>query len=75
MPPFWDWIKINPIELINDFGEFLEKQILLKEKIVKDLKKSESTTKETLEFYKGQLIELKNINRSFELRKLGDSIN
>lgn len=75
MAKFWDWIKINPIELINDFSDYLEKQISNKEKIVSDLEKSDSTTKETLEFYKGQLIELKNLNKTFELRKLGDPIN
>lgn len=75
MAKFWDWIKINPIEVINDFSEYLEKQISLKEKIVSDLKKSDKTKKETLEFFNGQLIELKKINRTYELAKLGDSIN
>ncbi len=75
---FWNWIDIDPISVINNFSEYLEKQISLKEKILSDLENntnSQYATKEVIEFYRGALIELNKLKRAHEIAKLGEKLN
>ena len=71
-------ITIDPVEIINDFSEYLTIEIERKEIIIKDLETKTNpqyATKEVIEFYRGALIELKHLKRSWELRKMGEPLN
>ena len=71
-------ISSDPEIVISDFSEYLINQVSLKEIIINDLKTKTNpqyATKEVIEFYQGALIELKKVQRTFELRKLGEAIN